>query len=288
MSEIREKLISIIECPNCRGELDSTFSSEEIFCRDCGYRARLIEGKPMFTDVPQTIRETEYRERGPGMGTPWRQANWLFLEREIERLAPDALVLDVGAGRGDFSQLVGQRPSIALDIYPYPEVDLVCDLTKLNPFREKTFDAVVLMNVLEHVFDTRGFLDQLSRILKPGGKLFVAIPFLLKEHQAPFDFVRYTQFALREWGAQVGLLVETLEGYYDPMFLIEQGTNNLKHSVFPQLPRLRNYAARLCLFGVNFFIAGISTFVGKGNARSPEQEVNPAPIGYHLVYLKPD
>ena len=79
-------------------------------------------------------------------------------------------------------QLLGGESSLALDIYPYPEVDVVCDLTQVNPFRENSFDAIVLMNVLEHVFATGVFLSELAKLLKPGGRLLVAIPFLLKVH----------------------------------------------------------------------------------------------------------
>ena len=155
-----------------------------------------------------------------------------------------------------------------------------------RPFREKCFDAIVLMNVLEHVFATDVFLAELTKLLKPGGKLLVAIPFLLKVHQAPFDFVRYTQFSLEKFGEQNGLDVDRLEGYYDPMFLLEQGSNNLKHSVFPGLPKLKNYFARILMAISSLFNAGLVTLVGGGFTNEPQKEQSPAPIGYHVVYQK--
>jgi SAM-dependent methyltransferase len=140
------------------------------------------------------------------------------------------------------------------------------------------------MNVLEHVFDTRTFLNELVKLIKPGGKLIVAVPFLLKEHQAPFDFVRFTQFSLRRWGEECGLEVESLEGYYDPIFLMEQGSRNLQHTVFPGLPKLRNYLARWLLSIADVFASRVGALVGKGYTRVPESEQSPAPIGYHVVY----
>ncbi|MEN8242887.1 MAG: class I SAM-dependent methyltransferase, partial [Chloroflexota bacterium] len=205
---------------------------------------------------------------------------------EIDQLSADALVLDVGSGRGDFSSIISRRESLALDIYPYPEVDIVCDLAQVNPFKENSFDAIVLMNVLEHVYDSKVFLKELAKLIKPGGKLLVAIPFLLKVHQAPFDFVRYTQFALEKLGQECGLAVASLEGYFDPMFLVEQGSNNLKHTVFPGLPRLNNYIAR-GLFAIgSLFTAGVAALVGGGFTKTPQDEHSPAPIGYHVVYRK--
>ena len=72
----------------------------------------------------------------------------------------------MGAGRGDFAVLLDRFHTTALDIYPYPEVDLVCDLTVSNPFRPESFEAVVLMNVLEHVYDTQAMLARLVRTIK--------------------------------------------------------------------------------------------------------------------------
>ena len=69
------------------------------------------------------------------------------------------------------------------------------------------------MNVLEHVFDGAGLLAALSRLLEPGGELLVAVPFLLKVHQAPVDYARYTHFALRRLGEGAGLETELLEGF---------------------------------------------------------------------------
>jgi SAM-dependent methyltransferase len=286
MPEIKKSVEKVLVCLDCGGALGFNAAAEELKCLSCGHPVSFVDHKPAFTSVPEKIQVTEFRERGEGKGTPWRQANWGFLEAQIDALPPNALVLDVGSGRGDFAQLIQQRSSMALDIYPYPEVDIVCDLTQVSPFREECFDAVVLMNVLEHVFDTRAFLDELVKILRPGGKLLVAIPFLLKEHQEPFDFVRFTQFSLRRWGEECGLVVESLEGYYDPMFLVEQGSRNLKHMVFPELSKLSNYLARGLLSIAEVFTSGVGALVGNGYTSLPDNEQSPAPIGYHVVYRK--
>lgn len=285
-AETLKNIEKALVCPACGGGLSFNPSEKELLCQSCGHDFKLFDNKPAFTPVPEKIQITEQRERGEGKGTQWRQANWGFLKAQIDRLPEDGLVLDVGSGRGDFSQLIKKRNSLALDIFPYPEVDIVCDLTQVNPFRESSFDAIVLMNVLEHVFDTRSFLNELAKILKPGGKLLVAIPFLLKEHQEPFDFVRFTQFSFQRWGKECGLVMELLEGYYDPMFLVEQGSNNLKHSVFPGLPKIKNYLGRGLLLAASVLTKGIAFLIGKGYTRAPGDERSPAPIGYHVVYRK--
>ena len=174
----------------------------------------------------------------------------------------------------------------ALDIYPYPEVDLVCDLTLRNPFRPASFDAVVLMNVLEHVYDTHALLARLSEILKPGGILVVAIPFLVKLHQTPVDFVRYTHYALERFAGEHSLTCEILEGFYDPLFLLSEGTGNIKNAYLPTLPRLKRIGARMLMGGIQFFAGGLHSLIGSGQARLPQEMRSQAPTGYHIVYRK--
>jgi SAM-dependent methyltransferase len=219
-------------------------------------------------------------------GTPWRKANWRFLETQLTQLPGEARVLDVGAGRGDFAALTNRFQTIALDIYPYPEVDLVCDLTLRNPFRQTSFDAVVLMNVLEHVYDTHALLARLAELLKPGGILIVAIPFLVKLHQTPVDFVRYTHYALERFAGEHGLTCEILEGYYDPLFLLSEGTGNIKNAYLPTLPRAKRIGARLLMSSIQFFVRGLQILIGSGQARSPQEMRSQAPTGYHIVYRK--
>jgi SAM-dependent methyltransferase len=49
---------------------------------------------------------------------------------------------------------------------------------------------------LEHVTDPKAVFNELSRLLKPGGKLYLTTNFLFPIHGAPFDFYRFTHFGL--------------------------------------------------------------------------------------------
>ena len=54
-------------------------------------------------------------------------------------------------------------------------------------------------------------------MLKPGGRIFCSVPLFFQEHQAPYDFYRYTQYALRKLFADAGfeiVRIEWLEGYF--------------------------------------------------------------------------
>jgi SAM-dependent methyltransferase len=240
----------------------------------------------MFTPSPNGIQPSDKLERGPHVGTPWRQANWRFLDKQISLLSREDLILDVGAGRGDFVDLFQDRKYLALDVYPYPEVDIVCDLTLTNPFRDASFDAIVLMNVLEHVYDTHALLFTLAKMLKAQGTLILAIPFMVKMHQVPLDFTRYTHFALERLGKDHGLEIEILEGFYDPVFFLGEGIGNLKWSVLPAIRGARHYVGRAMLGSIQILANALRMVTGPGQAQPPNQIRSLAPTGYQIVYRK--
>lgn len=115
-------------------------------------------------------------------------------------------------------------PHILLDIYPYPETDIACDLTAVNPFQKDCLDAFLLFNVLEPVQSPTALLTSLWNILKPDGRIFITIPFMLKIHQAPLDFQRLTHFALQDLAQQTSFEIIHLDEVYDPVGLIHEST----------------------------------------------------------------
>ena len=242
--------------------------------------------KPIYTPPPADIVPYAKLRRGPDIGTPWRRSNWRFLKSELAKLGPQAVILDVGTGQGEFADLFEGHNYLALDVYPYPEVDIVCDLTLVNPFKPEGFDAILLLNVLEHIYDTRAMLSTLSDLLKPGGILILAIPFMVKIHQAPIDFVRYTHYALEALGKEYGLGVEKMEGFYDPISLLGEGIGNLKFSVLPGLHGARHYGSRLLLLGMQALAAGLQSLLGNSRAQAPDQVRSQAPTGYQVVFRK--
>ncbi len=257
---MKPALIDLALCPSCAAPLGQP-QVENWTCTQCGHQLAFYQGIPLFTSPPGEMVPFDKRERGPQLGSTWRQANWKFLQAQAAQLPAGRIVLDVGAGRGDFAALFAEHAYLALDVYPYPEVDVVCDLTKIVPFRAGSFARIILMNVLEHVYDGAGLLAVLARLLEPGGELIVAVPFLLKVHQAPVDFARYTHFALRRLGEGVGLETALLEGFYDPTSLIGEGTRNIRYTVLQRLPRARRALARLALDAVDGLNAALNGLV---------------------------
>jgi SAM-dependent methyltransferase len=83
-----------------------------------------------------------------------------------------------------------------LDILDGDSVSLLGDAHRL-PFQDKSIDSLICQAVLEHVQDPRRVIDEAARVLKPGGYLYLEVPFLQGFHADPHDFQRYTLEGLR-------------------------------------------------------------------------------------------
>ena len=66
-------------------------------------------------------------------------------------------------------------------------------------FPDATFDAAVCWSVLEHVPHPDRAVAELYRVLKPGGEIWVQLPFLFPYHESPRDYWRVTPDGLRLW-----------------------------------------------------------------------------------------
>lgn len=84
-------------------------------------------------------------------------------------------------------------------------LDRECDLSEPLPFADEEFDTIILSDVLEHLPDPELAWSEMARILRAHGKIFVNTPFLYCLHEAPHDYYRYTEFALRRFVERAGL-----------------------------------------------------------------------------------
>ena len=80
--------------------------------------------------------------------------------------------------------------------------------------------------------------------------------------------------------------MEQLEGYYDPIFFLNEGLGNLKWAVLPSLKGAKRLLARAFMAGLMFFADGLDAIIGKGRALPPAGIRNMAPTGYQVVYRK--
>lgn len=124
------------------------------------------------------------------------------LSKNIERLSSEiqGKVLDVGCGTQPYRQFFSQCEYHGLELdTPENRSSKIADSFydgKVLPFAENSFDSLVISQVLEHIFEPDRFLDEAHRVLKPGGRLLLTVPFLWDEHEQPFDYARYSSFGI--------------------------------------------------------------------------------------------
>ena len=139
-------------------------------------------------------------------------------------LPPDAHLLDAGAGSGGTLPLLARYGTVRafeLDAAARERasargvVDVVDGrLPDAVPYPDERFDAVVLLDVLEHVRQDVRALDVLRQRLAPGGRLLVTVPandWMWSAHDvANHHMRRYSRRSLRWTAERAGLAVETL------------------------------------------------------------------------------
>jgi SAM-dependent methyltransferase len=134
-------------------------------------------------------------------------------------------VLDAGCGRGEVLASF-KREGVPVDYFGVDlgvgdptwefRVTAVADLHRL-PFSDGAFDKVICTDVLEHVDRPDVVFGELARVLRPGGKLLLAVPFVWHTHQEPFDRYRFSNYVLELLAKNNALDVERLDpagGYF--------------------------------------------------------------------------
>ncbi len=125
------------------------------------------------------------------------------LRRAVASMATgiEGRLLDVGCGRKPYQSLFRVQSYVGLDIDSETTrrqgtADVLYPGGRF-PFDEGAFDAVLCNQVLEHIFEPDTFLAEVRRVLVPGGRLLLTVPFVWDEHEQPWDYGRYTTFGLK-------------------------------------------------------------------------------------------
>jgi SAM-dependent methyltransferase len=172
------------------------------------------------------MNPTQFLRRAPRPIRRWALHFECSIEDALARFAldlpPGSLVLDAGAGESRYRSVLSGHRYIGVDLavgdaaWNYSSLDATADLNAL-PFATGAFDAALNIVTLEHLTDPGLALAEIARVLKTGGRLFLAAPLEWEEHQQPHDYFRYTQYGLRLLLTRAGFEVEEMTpagGYF--------------------------------------------------------------------------
>jgi len=156
-------------------------------------------------------------------------------------------------------------------------LDCAVDLTGTLPFPDSIFDTVLLSDVLEHIPTPEFTCREIARVLKPGGKLIMNVPFFSWLHEEPYDFHRYTEYALTRLMSISGMDVVSIDRL--------GGTPYVLADVFAKTISLLPMAGKpLAIFAQNFTaFFGATRFGGKVCRRTAGN----FPSAYGMIAVRP-
>lgn len=164
-------------------------------------------------------------------------------------------LLDIGAGTGAFLdemkkqgwQVSGLEPDPGARERAKTAYGLDLDETeRIYSIPEKTFDAVTMWHVLEHVHDLHGYLAKIHSIVKDDGRVFIAVPNFtsadaaaFKQHWAAYDVPRhlyhFSPAAMKQLLAQHSFAVEAIKPMWYDSFYVSMLSNKYR-SGSPRIP----------------------------------------------------
>ncbi len=190
-------LRNLLVCPACRSNLST--HANGLNCNHCLAVYQFVDGKVIFTTTPAKNEHNsldQLKSKIKKFPTIYKFLSEVVapvyvskkrLKIFISEIDKNNLVgLNLGSGITNYSQKI-----INFDLQDFKNVEVIGDLFQL-PFRDCTFDYIFNLYVLEHVPDPKLAVEEIHRVLKPGGIGYFLIPFIQGFHAAPNDYFRFT------------------------------------------------------------------------------------------------
>jgi SAM-dependent methyltransferase len=154
-----------------------------------------------------------------------RKGLYEFINEACSRMPDGLAVLNVGAG-GDVEEAIKKSAAnknwkiVSLDIDVERNPTILGSIEDVD-LPDGTFDAIFMIEVLEHVLNVENALANSHRLLAQQGKLVASVPFMLPIHDAPYDFLRFTEHGLiLLFSAFTNIEIRARNGYFESCAVI--------------------------------------------------------------------
>ena len=217
-----------------------------------------------------------------------------WLEKALKQIRPGSRILDAGAGElkyrkfcshldyvsQDFARYDGGGNSQGLQMGSWDQsrLDIVSNITSI-PELDGSFDAIMCVEVFEHLPDPLLALKEFRRLLKNDGTLIITAPFCSLTHFAPFHFYSgFNKYFYMEHLPKMGFIIREIVGNGNHFEYIAQ-----------EIRRIGNIAARYAGDGPRIWekaaMAAVLNMLARFSAKDSGSEETLA-FGFHVVAVK--
>ena len=215
----------------------------------------------------------------------------IFVGEWLRSLPPGSSLLDAGAGSQRYRKKASHLQYVSQDFGDYEggehfgqvhidkwnskKCDIISNIIAI-PVDDGTFDFVLCTEVFEHLPSPELALNELTRILKPGGKLLITAPFRCLYHQDPYFFYSgFSKYWYQHYCEKAGLNIELLTN-----------NGNYYNDLAQEIARTSSFGNRFLRLATRIISAPILVHLFLMDrilqVRSPE-----SCWGYHLLASKP-
>lgn len=216
MKVTNERFRKVLQCLECQGQKLEE-ANDQIVCSDCMATYPIAQSVPFLlskqlagqlnqyheeinqpinkfkTFLKQNPRLFQFLKRVVGSVSffgqmPKQTIKKIYTQNELA----SKIIINLGSG----TRIIN-KDIINSDLFPFTGVNFVCDATAL-PFHDNSVDMIISESTLEHIPDADRAIKEMCRVIKPGGYVYVSIPFLFPFHASPNDYFRLTHEGLKQ------------------------------------------------------------------------------------------
>ncbi len=201
-----------------------------------------------------------------GVGTENLSVRETWLRETLKKIPPGARILDAGAGEQKYKSLCAHLNYVAQDFAQYDgrgdglglqtgkwaqsTFDIVSDITAI-PQPDASFDAILCVEVFEHLPNPLAALKEFRRLLKTGGYLILTAPFCSLTHLAPYHFYSgFNSYFYERHLKDNGFAILEMER-----------NGNYFEYLAQELLRLKEVTERYCTRRISIFSLGVLAWI---------------------------